>query len=368
MTKPLEEPLIAAPLSVEVARKPGPTFPALTRTSPWHMLAHDDLVPETAPLKATYHRIHLGRSTGAEHNPTVFVTKGELFAIVRTLHGTHTTNYLARVVRGPGGAPWKLDGVRPILVKEPAGELEDLRMFFWKGRPWAIAATHTNVAAIRQAILEFNDAGTEVLKVFVQPSGRHEKNWMPCADGGDLRLVYSCDPLVTMSVSVHPSAGAVALPSATSIPQTVSHIRGGSQLVRWGQGWLSIVHHVYRVPVTPKGHNSLLSDFWPPIVKDPVAGKKKVVYLHRFAKFDRELENVVFSRPFYFVEIGIEFCAGLVRWEFGEKQLPRVEVGEVAEPEKLVASFGVEDRESWLAEITPEAVEETFVETKEKSR
>jgi hypothetical protein len=316
------------------------TAPRNVDTSIWHMLSHTTSVPQVEPLPGEYHRIAVEFNNGAQHNPTVFVdADGALRGIIRVLHGTLTTNYLGRI-----GPNWRFDNPERISCNVMIGQLEDFRAFIWGGRLWAIAATHGGGNppwAIRQALVELDPVSGEILQAHVQPSHRHEKNWMPCADGDELRLVYSTHPLKTFQVTAAPGV-CRALPGALSIEQGLSHIRGSTQLVRYQDGWLALVHQVYRPKLEAPGHNPLLG-FFPEVVKDPVAGDEKVVYLHKFAKFSRELDKVELSAPFYFRRIGIEFACGLAPWGDG-----------------FVASFGVADKEAWLVEVTAETVEQSF--------
>jgi hypothetical protein len=316
------------------------------------MLAHESPMPHVTALESILHRIEVneGPVKGAQHNPCVFTHAGELHAVVRVLHGRKTTNYVGKL-----SSEWTLPTARRIVFgdvppREIPTEVEDLRVFSWQGRLWAICAAHDGnnpPRAIRQGILELSDDGAEIRRIHVQPSPRHEKNWMPAVLGDRLKLVYSLDPLVTMDVQAVQSGGYHAMPGAPSIAQTTGHLRGGSQLVYWGPGqWIAIVHQVHKPRRIPSNYNHLLSSFWPPVVKDPVAGDEKVVYLHRFAIFNADLGLVQFSEPFYFKHVGIEFCSGLALHE-----------------ERLIASFGVADKEAWLAEIAHATVRRMMGET-----
>jgi hypothetical protein len=341
---PIEAPLslASAPPTRLPPVKAPPSKAPTDRTSEWHMLAHETAVPEVQPLPAALHRITL-RSDGAQHNPSLCMVNGELRAVVRVLHGIKTTNYVGRIT-----SDWQLTDTRLMICHEAVGhkgQIEDLRLFMWQGRPWAIAAAHPGVVPatnIRQALLELSDDGAVILKTHVQPAGRNEKNWMPAVSDRDdtLKFIYSTHPLIVFNVDKIGRAS----PGATSVAQVTGHIRGGSQLVPWGTDeWLSIVHQVHRPKRMAEGQNPLLSSFWPAIVVDPVAGTAPVVYLHRFAIFDKALSGVRLSKPFYFIRLGVEFCCGLVRFQ-----------------DRYVASFGVADNEAWLAEITDETVRTLF--------
>jgi hypothetical protein len=310
------------------------------------MLAHTSGVPKVEPIGAEFFRIQIEGQGGAQHNPTLFVgADGSLNAIVRILRGMKTTNCVGRVTQS-----WSLAEGRQMVSPTAMGprQLEDLRAFWWEGRLWAVAAIHDGgnpPPEIRQALLELSSDGSQILKVHTLLSTRDEKNWMPCVSkDDDLRVVYSIDPLVILRIQ-NVTHGLHIAPSAAAIPQTTGSIRGGSQLISWGGGWLAVVHQVYRRNPVPPGHNPLLSDFWPAPVVDPIAGNAKVVYLHHFARFNRELTTVAVSRPFYFRRIGIEFCAGLIR-----------------SGPKIVAAFGVADVEAWLAVLDDETIASMFIE------
>ena len=341
------EPPLSSLSSPSLRSKGGPTFPSViapSKTAAFHMKAHAAPVPDVGPLDAELHRIEVPDETGAQHNPSVCTVDGELVVIVRVLYRHETINYAARVADD-----WELEEIvrvdaRPFGRGDLKGyvQVEDMRIFHWRDRLWAIAAVHDGMrppSAIRQALLELNRDGSEVLNAYVQHSTRHEKNWMPIVDGDTLRLVYSTEPLITMTIN----SAYRAVPGAPSTHQATGHVRGGSQLIPWGGGWLGIVHQVYKPPQDVPCHNRLLSDFWVAPAPHPISGDAKIVYIHRFALFDRKLEEVVYGKPWYWRTPGIEFCAGLTRWR-----------------DRLVASFGVADKEAWLAEIADEVVWDTF--------
>ena len=226
---------------------PGPTFPCIVipeRTPEYHMRPHEKYLPPTQPLDATLHRIVVPGEHGAQHNPGICTVKGKLRVNVRVLHGHRTTNYTARVSKD-----WRLiEPARVTTNLRNLHQVEDLRIFIWRGQPWAVAAVHDGAqppTAIRQALLRFD--GAKIVEAHVQPSMRHEKNWMPAVSGDTLRLVYSIDPLVVTTID----AAGRAVPGGRHVKQTVGYVRGGSQLVYYRHGWLAIVHQVYRPPPPP---------------------------------------------------------------------------------------------------------------------
>lgn len=135
---------------------------------------------------------------------------------------------------------------------------------------------------------------------------RHQKNWMPIVDRPG-EFIYSISPLVIIDADNLPVGD---LPCG--------RLRGGSQVISVGTGYLCIVHDV------------------------TFSGSSRT-YLHRFVQLNRFLEVVGMSDVFYFVKRGIEFCAGLAR-----------------DGSRLIASFGVDDSSAYLAEFDLKTVLDTI--------
>lgn len=297
--------------------------------------------PASVALEGERHPIAVDLpDVGAQHNPCVVaLSESRLIVAVRSLKNRHTTNFMADV-----GEDWTLQ--KPVALKmKVRNELEDLRLFYWRGELWGIGATYAK-DMVQQALVRISGVGIE--EYYPLKSPRHEKNWMPCA-GDDLRLVYSTDPLVVLHATYGGGTARVA-PSVDPVPEEGGggELRGGSQLVRVEHGWLSIVHKTYVLPVVATAQavasswNPMLGG-WAPIPPPAVAAAPVAVYQHHFAFFDDALERVMLSKPFHFNHVGIEFCSGLTRWK-----------------DKLVASYGVTDNEAWLIEFTEDEVGRMF--------
>lgn len=279
-------------------------------------------------LRAELHRLEVAgdvlRAAGVEspmqHNPSVVVHDGQLVACVRVNTGgvSDARNFLGTVANDG-----TLEDQREMrdLVREPARYVhtrsygyEDVRLFVRGGRLCASADVCDRVqgdASPKMAVLDLDDEGS-VVACHVQPSDRYEKNWMPVVDAGELRFVYGVEP-VSLVVTYDDATHRVR-PEASRMPRTPATLRGGSQLLPWnGCGYLAVVHQVH-------------------------AGRP--TYVHRFVRFDRMLQVQRIGAPFYFRELGIEFCAGIAH-----------HAGAV------VLSFGVRDREAWLALVDVDDVE-----------
>lgn len=138
-----------------------------------------------------------------------------------------------------------------------------------------------------------------------------EKNWMPFVDKHkNLRFMYRLNTIVD-------DKGATVIKH--DVPNIAfENISGGSQLVKFNDGYLAIVHEARLKP-----------------------GSSKRYYYHRFVWWDGALRLKVVSAPFFLHDKQIEFVAGLALHGSNE----------------LVFSYGVDDKEAWLAVVNKEEVE-----------
>jgi hypothetical protein len=277
-------------------------------------------------IRATQLRIELDEAVlrGAKiespqaHNPSVVVHDGQLLACVRVLSGgVSITKNILGAVSGRG----VLEDQREMrdLVRDPAHYphvrsygFEDARLFVRGGRLWASATVCDRVPGDLRpkiAVLELDQVGN-VVECHVQPSDRLEKNWMPIAGEDELRFVYGLEPAVM--VVTYDDRKHLVWPEARQLPNVTGHLRGSSQVLHWKRGYLCVVHQVH-------------------------AGRP--TYVHRFVELDERLQVQRIGRPFFFREEGIEFCAGAAEWG-----------------SHLVLSFGVRDREAWLAFVEAEEI------------
>ncbi|HTX48464.1 MAG TPA: glycosyltransferase, partial [Caulobacteraceae bacterium] len=170
--------------------------------------------------------------------------------------------------------------LEPADMPEPvwpiAQGFEDLRPFAWRGGLWCVACvrelTPEGWCEIALARIEAPEDGERRLVDWrtLHPDGPrvHEKNWMPLVDGGELRLVYRCDSTRVLDADAKTIADSVP-------PIAADQFRGGSQFVRFDEGWLALVH------------DARLRD-----------GRRH--YRHRLVWLDAEMRLRRVSRPFYF--------------------------------------------------------------------
>lgn len=204
----------------------------------------------------------------------------------------------------------------------PVEGLEDCRILR-DGDRWYVSATVRNAApgdGRCRVGLSRLDANAGRLCGLTMIDGLklqgHEKNWQPI-EGRGLSWLHSTS-YQGRTVAVEPDP---AMPSCWSVvgrhkaPPVARGFRGGSQLVKVDEGFLSVVHEV-----APHGNHR--------------------AYEHRFCLFADDLRLVAVSPPFAFRQTkSIEFAAGMAV------------IGD-----RVLVSFGSADEEAGLAEVSVEDV------------
>lgn len=194
----------------------------------------------------------------------------------------------------------------------PISGFEDCRLFRHRGAWWVSATVRDRgVRGVCQiALLRLEEATAAEMQLLSDGESRHEKNWMPVPDAeeGLLRFVYSCCP--TVITCYDDAAGAVVPELIQPGPLIARRFSGGSQAIPIDGGWLCLVHEA---------------------VNFDDGGR---VYTHRWVWFDAAWRLARLSAPFLLQERGIEFAGGLAR-----------------RGDDVVISYGVWDRDAWLATV-----------------
>ena len=264
----------------------------------------------------------------APMNPSVTIWRGELWMVQRTVNfklvdGHYVTgagapvitrNFLARLNCQFEVVSWA-EILPPVDQPEPLFPqvvgYEDMRLIAVDDELWCSSTVRELNAQgwCEQLLARINGAGnggacrlSHLQRMSVAQVRRHEKNWTPLIVSGQLRFIHSYEGSLLLSRD-----GAVV--GRKDPVFAVDHLRGGSQAVPFAGGWLALCHEVI------------------------VTGSRRR-YLHRFAWFDSGTALTLLSEPFTFGSEDIEFVAGLAPHPNGRN---------------LVASYGVGDREPWVA-------------------
>jgi glycosyltransferase involved in cell wall biosynthesis/predicted GH43/DUF377 family glycosyl hydrolase len=263
-------------------------------------------------------------------NPSVAVHNGKVYCILRTVnytmdeHGRYhmpsdgvirTENHLCAI----NPDTFEIQSTNLLLPHAgdrnefPVRGYEDCRLFWWQDEWWCSATVRDRhpQGQCEIALFTLKDGKEHIFHSdSTRVEDRHQKNWMPFVSSDNtLHFVYSCDPAIVFQVDpVTFQLQTVSLDDGLS-GFDLSQLRGGSQCVPYGDGWLCLTHESFQ-------------------------GSGKRRYLHRFVEFDKAFSVSRISDLFHFVHSGVEFCAGLA-----------------LHGENLLVSFGVEDRQAFIARV-----------------
>ena len=272
---------------------------------------------------ATMERINFTPPNGyAPMNPSVLVVGDRRLVLVRTVNykvadGQYPTTDGSGIIKTKNwivemDETWKSTRIVPLVdatdlerTSYPVEGFEDCRIYP-TGDGFAASATVRDLGDGRceMAILtldeEWKVTAARVIRDYEHD--RPQKNWMPILEQPH-HFLYMCDP--TIVIDCKPE-GTVERSRVSDLDQNLTELRGGSQVIPHGDGFLCLVHEVVFTP-----------------------GR---VYLHRFIKLSAEFVIQTVTEPFFFCSRGIEFAAGLAR-----------------DGDRLVASFGINDASAHLA-------------------
>lgn len=180
--------------------------------------------------------------------------------------------------------------------------LEDARIVKWEGK-FYITGVRRDTTTNGQGRMELSEievgsgSAVEVARHRIEPpndpNSYCEKNWMPIMDQ-PFRYVKWSNP--TEVVEVYPDtlkSKTLHLSATIDCPRD---IRGGSQAIRYREGYFALTHEV-------------------DLFKSP-EGRKDSVYYHRFIFWDDDFNIRKVSEDFHFLDAHVEFCVGMA--EYGD--------------------------------------------------
>jgi hypothetical protein len=225
----------------------------------------------------------------------------------------NTRNYFVPIGSNlaPGVPQW-VDDLTTRHTRVPARDgLEDARLFWWHDA-WHFTCSalhHGPRVRTTMALCKLEEGRVTYLEFLPSPHGREmEKNWAPQVKDDRLSFIYAHHP--SEAYELWPTKRRLYLNGYTDLERW----SGGSQVIEFDGALVSIVHQRRKE-------------------------RNRVYYVHRMVRYGENLEPVHAGREFFFKGKQIEFCAGLVEQQG-----------------RLIASFGVKDRESWLVSLTKNQV------------
>lgn len=235
----------------------------------------------------------------------------------------------------PQPCPFWIDNLDDARSGNSIVGYEDMRLFAWQGKLWALATVldRNPLGHAQMMLLGLNSETHEIESGRLIHSPRNnerEKNWVPVIDDtllhsdNGLDVLYTADPNMLLTIPSNSDGTARIYQSKERGTLALDHLRGSSQAIPFigkGErpGFLYVSHEV--VCESPR------------------------TYLHRFVWLCERTESgalkdltpEVVSAPFFFKQLGIEFCCGIA--EEHDKGIMHL-------------SFGIRDHEAWIATVT----------------
>jgi glycosyltransferase involved in cell wall biosynthesis len=268
-------------------------------------------------------------------NPTIAHWRGRTHVNVRLLNYRHTAglNYTSMASDGVfrtynATLPWDpaTGHAGAVRISRDIPEhwasntwgqgLEDVRWVVHQDQLWLTAVCYQvpgDEGRCRVVLGRMNqrlDAVEHLVALSYSDARAVEKNWLLWSHGGELRLIYSYDPLVILRVDTQ--TGETQRIRESNPPFRAASFRGSCAPVRIpgriGR-WIALVHEVAERP----------------------SGR---VYTHRWIELDEQAGLVSYSRPFVFDHVGVEYATGLCDLD----------------GHKLMVTYGFEDHDARWAE------------------
>jgi hypothetical protein len=172
---------------------------------------------------------------------------------------------------------------------------QDLRLFSWRNRWFAIATTRDRNPEFRcqMALLEFDESGRSLnFTLLDEPKPlAHQKNWVPWVEGDRVSLMIHSEPVHW--AELEPDTGELRWQEPHCSTLALHNLRGSSGWTSYTHrdqpGWLAVVHDVHWAPQGAR------------------------IYLHRLLWMNAQGRLEDLSRPFRFFDVPVEYCSGLVQ-------------------------------------------------------
>ena len=246
-----------------------------------------------------------------------------------------TTNYLCRlnsnlqVINYTKVDTSELD-VPPLW--EFHGE-EDCRLVQWDGEYYLIGVRR-DTTSHGEGRMEYskitidkdNWTAKEISRVRIPAPGVNnsycEKNWMPVNDKPYHFVKWT---MPTEIVKADPTMSLCETVFIKQTPYITHDQRGGSQVIRWGNMYITFTHEV-----------DLFKNY---------LGQKDAFYRHRLVIWDEEFNFAGASNPFTFLDARVEFCVGAAAYN-GD----------------LLLTFGFQDNAAFVLQVPKLVVEDLIIE------
>jgi len=289
-------------------------------------------------------------------NPSVLVVNGKILVNVRNINYTlyhselnkfehmhgplsyvhpendlhlRTTNYIAELDDNLDVISHAKIDTSEFDTYEPKWDfvgLEDCRLVEWNNKLYicGVRRDTTSNGQGRMELSELEFTGSEVKEIsryrIPGPPPDTEycmKNCTPIIDR-PFHLLKWTNPTALMKFDI--TGGETEIIETNSYVKMDNDMRGGSQVIQFGDGYLTLVHET----------NLYSSE----------QGRKNATYRHRFVYWDKDFQIKKMSKLFSFFDMKIEFCCGMAEYQ-----------------DSLLITFGAQDNAAYILKISKLLVE-----------
>lgn len=210
--------------------------------------------------------------------------------------------------------------------------LEDVRLVEWNNRLYGIGVRRDvdkiGTGRMEMSEFEINDLTvTEISRFRIAgPPPDNEycmKNCTPILDRPHHLLKWT-NPTALLKFYPDSNQHSEVIETNSYIPNN-NDMRGGSQVIPYKDGYLSIIHETE--------------------LYKSEQGRKNATYRHRFVVWDKDFNIIKFSNLFSFLGAKIEFCCGLAEYE-----------------NDFIITFGFQDNSAYVLKVSQKLVEEFIYE------
>jgi hypothetical protein len=205
--------------------------------------------------------------------------------------------------------------------------LEDCRLIKWENKIYICGVRRDldtiGTGRMELSELEFSDSQVKEVARYRIPGPPPDneycmKNCTPI-EGKPFHLLKWTNPTCLMKFDTE--GGETEIFETTTQKPKMNDMRGGSQIIEWNGGYLTLVHE---------------TDLY-----SSEQGRKNATYRHRFVYWDKDFKNQRFSKLFSFLNMKIEFCCGLAVYQ-----------------DDFLITFGAQDNAAYILKVSQSFVED----------
>ena len=241
-----------------------------------------------------------------------------------------TTNYITELDENLDTVYYTKIDTSKFDTYEPQWEfvgLEDVRLIQWENKIYGIGVRRDldtkGTGRMELSELEFDDTQVKEVSRYRIPGPPPDneycmKNCTPI-EGRPFHLLKWSNPTALMKFN--PNGQPTEVFETTKYTPMKNDMRGGSQVIEWNGGYLTLVHETE--------------------LYKSEQGNKNATYRHRFIYWDKDFKNQKFSKLFSFLNMKIEFCCGLAKYN-----------------DDFLFTFGAQDNAAYILQVSQSFVED----------